>query len=123
MMAQFKTVQPVLPARNVAEAIDFYTNKLGFELVFQDEEEFPKYAGIKREKVELHLQWHDEKDFDSVEKLTLRFVVEDVDALFEEYKGFELFGMNEEPVETVWGTYEFSFYDLNNNALFFYRDL
>ena len=62
-MAQFLTVHPVLPARDVAEAIDFYTNKLGFELVFKDEENDPTYAGIKRDNVELHLQWHDEKDF------------------------------------------------------------
>ena len=60
---------------------------------------------------------------DSVEKLALRFVVEDVDALFEEYKDFDFFGMDDAPGETAWGTYEFSFYDLNNNALFFYRDL
>ena len=119
----FLNVNPVLPAKNVGEAIDFYTNKLGFKLIFADREENPNYAGVKRDGVELHLQWHDEKDFESVGKLALRFVIEDVDALFEEYKNFDLAGMNEKPIETTWGTYEFSFYDLNNNALFFYRDL
>lgn len=122
-MAQFLTVHPVLPAKNVAEAIDFYTNKLGFELVFKDEENDPKYAGIRRKTVELHLQWHEEKDFGSVEKLAFHFVIEDIDALFEEYKDFDFFGMDDSPGKTAWGTYEFSFYDLNNNALFFYRNL
>lgn len=122
-MDQFLQVNPVLPAKNVAEAIDFYTNKLGFNLVFADAEENPNYAGVKRDGVELHLQRHDEMDFDTVGKLALRFVIEDVDALFEEYKDFDLAEINEKPIETAWGTYEFSFFDLNNNALFFYRDL
>ena len=122
-MSQFTSVQPVLPAKDVGKALDFYTNKLGFEIVFKDDEENTKYAGIKRDEIELHLQWHDEKDFDSVGKPALRFVIQDVDSLFEEYRNFDLPGMNLAPEKTGWGTYEFSFYDLNNNALFFYRDL
>lgn len=122
-MPQFQNINPVVPAKDVAEAIDFYTNKLGFKLVFADSEKNPTYAGVKRDGVELHLQCHDAKGFDSVGKLALRFVIEDVDTLFEEYKDFDLSGIDEKPIETAWGTYEFSFYDPNNNALFFYRDL
>lgn len=122
-MSQFLTIQPVLPARNVSEAIDFYVGKMGFELTFQDTEENPHYAGVKRDNIEIHLQWHDEKNFDKVERLQLRFVINSVEKLFEEYKDKDFVGMNDEPIKTSWGTYEFSFFDLNGNALFFYQDI
>jgi hypothetical protein len=34
--ARFTKVCPVLPARNVGDAIRFYVERLGFALVFQD---------------------------------------------------------------------------------------
>lgn len=122
-MTQFVSIQPVLPAKNVSEAIDFYVNKLGFVCVFQDSADDPKYAGVRRDNIELHLQWHDEKHFENAERPALRFVVQDVDKLFEEYKNKDFFGIDDSPQETSWGTYEFSFFDLNRNGLFFYRDL
>ncbi len=122
-MPKFVSVHPVIPARNVGKAIDFYVNKLRFELIFQDTEKNPHYAGIKRDNIELHLQWHDKKSFETVDKLSLRFVIDDVDALFEEYQNKNLSGINSKPEKTSWGTYEFSFYDLNGNGLFFYSDL
>ena len=57
---QFQAVHPVIPVRDVAKAVDQYVNKLGFSLLFQDDPDKPMYAGIKRDNVELHLQWHDE---------------------------------------------------------------
>ncbi len=83
----------------------------------------PRYAGIRRDDVEIHLQWHDEIDFASVEKLNLRFYVEGVDELFEEYKTRDVFHENTELRQTPWGTREFAFYDPDSNGLTFYRDL
>lgn len=122
-MAQFKQVHPVLPARNVSEAVRYYVEKLGFRLTFQDMDDDPHYAGIVRDGVELHLQWHDSAEFDKVEKLALRFVIDDVDGLFEEYRDKEVFHSKTALQDTAWGTREFAFYDLNGNGLFFYRDL
>lgn len=119
---QFTQIQPVLPARDVAEAIDYYVEKLGFELAFKYPEDKPEYVGIRRDNVSLHLQWHAEESFEKVERLQLRFVINNVDELFEEYKIHDLMNMNENPIITDWGTYEFSFYDLNMNGLFFYQD-
>ena len=65
-MPQFKIVHPVLPARNVSEAIRYYTERLGFSLTFQDSDNDPKYAGVTRDDVGLHIQWHDEEGFSSV---------------------------------------------------------
>lgn len=97
--------------------------KLGFRLNFQDDEAEPKYAGVQRDSVRLHLQWHDGADFQSVEKLALRFIIDDVDGLFEEYRDKEVFHSGTVLRDTAWGTREFAFYDLNGNGLFFYRNL
>ena len=122
-MSNFVAIQPVLPARNVSEAIDFYVNKMSFVLAFKDTKDNPHFAGVKRDSIEVHLQWHAEKNFKKVQRLQIRFVVKNVDKLFEEYQKHNFLGMNDSPIKTDWGTYEFSFYDLNNNGLFFYQDL
>jgi len=118
-----KQVQPVLPTRDVAAAIGYYVGRLGFELAFADSTSEPGYAGVRRGDVELHLQWHAAEEWDRVERPLLRFVVEDVDALFEEYSGQEVFHEQTAIRETAWGTREFAFYDLDMNGLVFYRDL
>lgn len=121
--AEFKAVHPVLPVRNVGDAIEYYTGKLGFKSVFVDSTKVPRYAGVIRDRVELHLQWHDEADFASVEKPSLRFFVDGVDELFEEYKPKEVFHSQTALRDTPWGTREFAFFDPDNNGLTFYRDL
>jgi hypothetical protein len=51
--------------------------------------------------------------------IRLRFLVEDPDALFNESTG----QCNPNSVhDTSWGTREFALYDLDRNALTFYRD-
>ncbi len=122
-MTQFQAVHPVLPARNVDTAVAYYVEKLGFRLRFQDLKENPKYAGIERDDVQLHLQWHDAATFDTVDKVALRFVISDVDGLFEEYRDKGVFHDRTALQNTPWGTREFAFYDLNGNGLFFYRNL
>ena len=99
-VAQFKAVHPVLPARNVGDAIRYYVDG-----------------------VELHLQWHDEAGFGKVERLALRFLIDDVDGLYKEYEDKGVLHAGTALRDTPWGTREFAFYDLNGNALFFYRDL
>ena len=60
-----REVHPVLPCQDVASSIEFYVHKLGFTLVFQDADD-PGYAGVRRDCVELHLQWHDSKEWERV---------------------------------------------------------
>lgn len=123
MTTQFITINPVLPVRNVAKAIAQYVEKLGFTLLFQDDPDNPMYAGVKRDNVELHLQWHDESTFDVVDQLNLRFVINDIDALYAEYQPSGLFHNNTQLRTTPWGTKEFAFYDIDGNGLTFYKDL
>lgn len=42
-------IHPVLPA------LFFYVNKLGFEILFADDDKDPKYAGVRRDGIEIHL--------------------------------------------------------------------
>lgn len=117
-----KQVQPVLPSQDVRAAVEFYVRRLGFELAFQDAEEVT-YAGVRRDGVELHLQWHDPQEWSRTERPMLRFVVADIDALFEEWKDKGVFHENTSLRGTPWGTREFAFYDLDGNGLTFYVDV
>ena len=118
----FQKVIPVLAVRNVSDAIAYYTGKLGFDLKGTDQEQDPKYAVIGRDGVRLHLQGHDSADFVG-EGPELRFVVDDVDGLFEEYRTKDVFHAKTALRDTPWGTREFAFYDPDGNGLIFFRDL
>ncbi len=54
---------------------------------------------------------------------SLSFVIEDIESLFEEYSTQNVFYELTQLRTTAWGTQEFTFYDLDKNALTFYRDL
>ena len=117
----FKEVHPVLPSRNVGEAVVYYVERLGFRLLFQDAED-PRYAGVRRDSVELHIQWHDPLEWERVERPMLRFLVEDVDGLFSEYETKSVFHQGTALRDTEWGTREFAFFDPDMNGLTFYVD-
>ena len=116
----FKETHPILGTRDIQRAIEFYTQQLGFQLVFRDKTDPPNYVGFRRDAVELHMQFQFEHEMGTIR---LRFLVDDPDALFDEYRrrGVEC---NPNGVDdTPWGTREFALYDLDRNALTFYRDL
>ena len=117
-------IHPVLPVQNVLAALFFYTQKLGFEIAFADDPKDPKYAGIKRDHVEIHLQCRDDKDWDfNVGRPMLRIVTQYVDSLYEELKDKEVFHPETAVVNTDWQTREFAFYDLYKNGLTFYQNI
>jgi len=117
-------IHPILTAKNVVEALSFYVNKLGFKIAFADDSKATTYAGIRRDDIEIHIQWHDEKEWKAgFNTPMLRIVAQNVDALFEEYKDKNVYNENTKVRDTEWGTREFAFYDLYNNGLTFYQDL
>lgn len=121
--AYLKQIHPVLPVQDVSKAIDYYVKQLGFTLVGKDAE-VPFYAVLRRDGIELHLQWHSEEEWKAgLDALSLRIYVDNVDLLFDEYKVKDVFHKNTALRETAWGTKEFAFYDLSRNGLTFYRDL
>lgn len=117
-------IHPILPVQNVVEALAYYVKKLGFKIAFADDSKNPTYAGIRRDGIEIHLQWHDAKEWEAgFNTPMLRIVTEHIENLYEEYKFREVFHKNTKLRKTDWGTREFAFYDLYNNGLTFYQDL
>ena len=114
----FKETHPILGTRDIQRAMGFYTQQLGFKLAFGDNADPPNYVGFRRDAVELHMQFQFEHEMGTIR---LRFLVEDPDALFYEYRerGIACNGVRDTP----WGTREFALYDLDRNALTFYRHL
>jgi catechol 2,3-dioxygenase-like lactoylglutathione lyase family enzyme len=106
--------------RDVAAAIRFYAH-LGFEFAFADSDSDPKYAGVRRDDVELHLQWHAPEDFADGDRPTYRFLVPEVDALSSEFSDREVQFDRTELSDTSWGTREFHLRDPDRNGLQFYR--
>ena len=119
-MAKLDAVQPVLMVRDVAASICFY-QRLGFQPAFADSQVDPKYAGVRRDSVELHLQWHDAKDFSAGDRPTYRFLVADVDELSAEFSANVADLDRTDVRDTPWGTREFHVRDLDRNGLQFYR--
>jgi catechol 2,3-dioxygenase-like lactoylglutathione lyase family enzyme len=122
MTARLKAVHPVLMVRDVHASIRFY-RRLGFELVFTNSEPDPKYAGVLRDGVELHLQWHDAKDFSTGDRPTYRFLVQEIDELSSEFAARSSGLDRTEVRDTSWGTREFHVRDPDGNGLQFYRAL
>ena len=119
---RFADVQPVLPVSDLAAALAFYTERLGFRFLFGDRGGAPAYAGVGRDGVELHLQWQSAADIGrSAGLANLRFVVDDPDALFREYSAAGAIPEGKVVRDTDWDTREFGFHDPDGNGLTFYR--
>jgi catechol 2,3-dioxygenase-like lactoylglutathione lyase family enzyme len=115
----FKATHPILGTRDIRRSISFYTEQLGFELAFGDTTDPPNYVGFRRDAVELHMQFQFEHEMGTIR---LRFLVEDPDALFDEYRRRGVECTPNDVRDTPWGTREFALYDLDRNALTFYRN-
>lgn len=128
MSADITAVHPVLMARDVSESSAFYV-RLGFEEVFRDALEAPRYAVVRRGPVELHLQWAAPGQWAHAgDRPAYRFPTPAVDALYAEalaagalaqQKG----GPYAAPNDTPWGTREFHVRDPGANVLQFYGPL
>jgi catechol 2,3-dioxygenase-like lactoylglutathione lyase family enzyme len=117
-------IHPVLPVWDVVEALDFYVNRLGFKIAFADDAKAPKYAGILRDGIEIHLQWHEVVEWEvAIDRPMLRIVTQHIESLFEEFREKEVFHELTAIRETGWGTVEFAFYDPFQNGLTFYTSV
>ncbi|MGH1491206.1 MAG: VOC family protein [Acidimicrobiales bacterium] len=121
-MAKLISVHPVLNVRDVRESARWYA-QLGFAPLFADDDNDPKYGGIGRDNVEIHLQWHSAQEWsEGVDGNVYRFLVDDPDALWTEISEHTDLLHDRIVADTEWGTREFGLYDPDGNALFFYRD-
>lgn len=121
MEPRLESVHPVLMSLDVTRSIQFY-EALGFSLAGRDAPHDPKYARLRRDGVELHFQWHDAKEWEYPnDRPTYRFVVLDVDGLYEQFRKTGADLDIKEVSDTPWGTREFHLRDPDMNGLQFYR--
>ncbi|MEZ4959155.1 MAG: glyoxalase/bleomycin resistance/extradiol dioxygenase family protein [Saprospiraceae bacterium] len=125
METKFIRIYPVLSSADVARDIAWWQEKAGFQKFFDDLGEGvgePKYAGLGRQGIYLHLQWHGGNEDDPIDASAIRIEVENIRPLFEEFVKRGTVTPEKFREKTAWGTNEFGFYDLNNNAIFFFED-
>lgn len=121
---RFTDVHPVIPARDVEESIAFYTEKLGFSLLWvgaTDENGKPIYVGVGREGFRVHLQATVPGQSDAAPLIRIR--TRDIDALYEEFSNAGVIHEAGRIADQPWGNREFGLYDPNNAGLIFYAPL
>ncbi len=111
---QLRSTVPVVPVSDIAEAMAFYRDKLGFAVVFQQGE----YAGVTRDDAHLHLDGVVNKGAGLV---TCRVEAEGVDELYAELEAQGVIDPEEPIRDTPWGSRQFSVIDCCGNRLTFVR--
>lgn len=123
-MPTIKIAIPVLPADDMATALAFYTKKLGFAERFRDNDKAPKYVGIERDGIVLHLvEVTPAKTAKLVASQTMcRLQVEDVDGLYAEFSRHDsVIHPNGKLQTKPWGTREFGVLDPAGVCLSFFE--
>ena len=134
MVSMTQTI-PALPVRDVAKSIEFYRDKLGFEVLHHD----GGFAVVGRDEAVLHL-WEagDEswRERDSIEQpvrsgaesfiagtASCRIRVEDVDGLHAELAAAHVLhpASSDGVTDTDYGARDFATLDLDGNLVIFFR--
>ena len=121
MTTELVKIIPVLESADIARDVAWYKEKAGFELSFSHDK---MYAGLYRQDLEIHLQWHaGTKDDPMNGGAVIRIDVKNIKPLFEEFKQRGAVNENDFRANTPWGTNEFAIHDLNSNAIFISEDI
>ena len=118
--SNFKQIEPVLPSQDIQRDIEWHQKHTGFEYKFGDH----MYAGIERDGLYIHLQWHaDTEDDPLLGGSVIKIFVKDIQPIFEEFVKRKTIKPEKLQMNTPWGTHEFGFCDLNKNAIFVVQDV
>ena len=120
MKTKLLGVTPVLPSQDIDRDIAWYEKHVGFRLMYKDS----MYAVMFRESICLHLQWHaDTEDDPLLGGSVMKIFVDNIEPIFKEFVERQTVKQDKLTHNTPWGTHEFGFYDLNNNAVFIVQDV
>ncbi len=112
-------IEPVLPTTDIKRDLFWYEQHLGFTYAFGDD----MYAGMVRDQLCIHLQWHaNTADDPLLGGSVIKIFVSEIEPWFEEFVERGTIQPEKLRRNTPWGTHEFGFHDLNNNAIFFVQD-
>ena len=121
MSTELVKIIPVLESADIERDVKWYKEKTGFEVSFSHDK---MYAGLYRDGLEIHLQWHaGTKDDPMNGGAVIRIGIKNIKPLFEEYKQRGTVTERDLRQNTPWGTIEFAFQDLNSNAIFISEDI
>lgn len=112
---------PVLPTANTLASLKWWTEICGFYEVFRDATP-PRYAGISRDEIQLHLGLVEDKDLARKvgEQTMVRLVIKDVEDFFVEYQQRNgKVHPNGSLQIKPWGTREFAAIDPNGVCVTF----
>jgi hypothetical protein len=107
----FAAVIPVLNVKNVPASIDYYVNKLAFELEWQYGDP-PGFACVVRDKVRIFLC----EGAQGAPGMWMVIDVQDVDALYDDYKRRGAI-IRQPPTNFPWGMREMNVQDLDGHRL------
>lgn len=120
MKTEFIEISPVLPSQNIDRDVNWYQENVGFKLLHKDS----MYAVMRRKNLCIHLQWHADTDEDPLlGGSVIKIFVKHLMPVFNEMVARGTVKREKLRMNTAWGTNEFGFYDLNNNAVFFVEDI
>ncbi|WP_339697917.1 glyoxalase/bleomycin resistance/extradiol dioxygenase family protein [uncultured Roseivirga sp.] len=119
MKTEILQVVSVLPSVNIERDVKWHAEKTGFHWISGDH----MYAVLKRENIYLHLQWHADTEDDPLNGgSVIKVFVKNLQPIFDEFVSRGTVTKEKLRLNTAWGTNEFGFYDLNNNAIFIVED-
>lgn len=112
-------IEPVLPTTDIARDLEWFEKYMGFIYAFGDN----MYSGVVRDQLCIHLQWHANTHEDPLlGGSVIKIFVNDIKPWFDEFVERGTIKPEKLRMNTPWGTHEFGFYDLNNNAIFIVQD-
>lgn len=121
MSTELVKIVPVLSSADIARDVAWYKEKTGFAVSFTHEK---MYAGLYRDGLEIHLQWHAGTEEDPLSGgAVIRMEVKNIRPLFEEFKQRGTVQEKDLRENTPWGTNEFAVFDLNSNLIFISEDV
>ena len=113
-------IEPVLPSQNISRDLAWHEQYTGFTKSFGDK----MYAGMARDQLCIHLQWHADSTEDPLlGGSVIKIFVHDLNPFIDEFLERETIMEDNINRNTPWGTDEFGFFDLNKNAIYFVHDL
>ena len=113
-------IEPVLPSQDIERDLVWHQQYTGFTKSFGD----TMYAGIVRDQLCIHLQWHADNEEDPLlGGSVIKIFVQDLTPFVDEFLQRGTITSDKVHKNTPWGTHEFGFFDLNKNAIYFVQDL
>ncbi|WP_282089220.1 VOC family protein [Aquimarina algiphila] len=117
MSKLFSHASCVLPVSNIDESIEFYTNKLGFEVIFSWNTPID-YVIIKREKIKIHLTLKEGYEKGEFIHTNIYVFVNDIQRLHEEYTSNQV-AFHRDLNDQRYGMADFDVMDLDGHVLTF----